>query len=90
MIPSVESSFIAYELDGNEQLQAYTYSVAQRAGIQNLIAAAAEEALAIQLSQDELTVEAIKRRSYLQGQIDILQHLLKLHTEISAASKQSN
>lgn len=83
MTPSIGSSFLAFELEPHEQKQAYTFSALQAIGIQNLIADAAEEALAIQLNSDDLTIEMLKRRSYLQGQIAILRHLLKLHDEFN-------
>ncbi|MNZ92636.1 hypothetical protein D3C78_1116680 [compost metagenome] len=84
MTPSLMSSFLAFELEPAEEVQAYTFSALQAIGIKNLIAAAAEEIVAIQLSADEFTTEMLKRRSYLQGQVAILKHLLERHDEISS------
>lgn len=79
MTPSTDSSFLAFELEPHEMAAAYTFSPLQAVGIQNLIAAAAEEVLAIQLDADETSIPMLKRRAYLQGQVAILKHLLKLH-----------
>lgn len=79
MTPSTRSSFLGYEMSEEEIKQAYSYSELQRAGIQNLIADAAEELLTAPLSENDTDIVAIKRRALLQGQIGILKYLLELH-----------
>lgn len=87
MVPSNLSSFICYELDPTEEAHAYTYTHLQIAGIQNQIAAAAEEMLRTPLDLDETSIEAIKKRSYLKGQIVALKHLLALHDSTTQTSQ---
>jgi hypothetical protein len=83
------SSFIAYELTEVEYRAAYTYNEAQIAGIQNQLAAAAEEFLNLPLDEDDTDIKSIKRRSYLQGQISICKYLLSLHDAVRASSLES-
>lgn len=85
MTPSTTSSFLTYSLEALELQSAYTYSDLQMAGIQNQIAAAAEEILKIPLDVDDSAVQHAKRRAYLQGQIDALKHLLSLHTAFTSS-----
>jgi hypothetical protein len=70
------SSFHCFELTTEEEIQAYTYNDCQVAGIQNLIAAAAEEIVSVALEADQLSLEAQKKLAYTKGQIDILKTLL--------------
>lgn len=84
MIPSTASAFISYELEPLELQSAYTFSAVQLAGIQNLIAQAAEEVLQIPLDVIDTSIPDIKKRAYLQGQIYILRHLLSLNATFSA------
>lgn len=90
MNPSLSSSFLSFDLEPNELKAAYTYSALQAVGIKNLIAAAAEEVMKIQLGSDDLTTEMLKRRSYLQGQVHILQYLLQLHDDVNAPTQETN
>lgn len=83
MKPSLKSSFIAYELEEKEQLAAYNFTSLQLAGIQNLLAAAAEEIINPPLDMDDESLPAIKKRAYLQGQVAILKHLLEMHEAFS-------
>lgn len=76
---SALSSFVAYDLTAIEERSAYTYNEAQLAGIQNVLAGAAEELLKVPLEEDDTSVPGIKRRAYLQGQISALKYLLSLH-----------
>ena len=76
MIASIQSSFIAFVLTSEEEVQAYEYTDLQIAGIQNLISAAAEEILRETLTEDQLSLEAQKKLAYTKGQIDILKCLL--------------
>ena len=72
----IKSSFVAFELTMAEEVEAYTYNDSQIAGIQNLIASAAEDIIRISLTSDELSLEAQKKLSYTRGQIDVLKLLL--------------
>lgn len=76
---STSSSFTAYELTEQEQRSGYTFNEANRAVIQNLISAAAEEFVAVgmQCTTKELSIEERLRVSHLQGQVHILRHLLQ-------------
>lgn len=81
---STLSSFTAYDLTPIEERSAYTYNDAQLAGIQNVLSSAAEELVKIPLSEDDSTIPAIKRRSYLQGQVEALKYLLSLHDSLNS------
>lgn len=72
----VMSSFVAFELTPEEENAAYSYNDCQVAGIQNMIAAAAEDIVRISLSVDELSLEEQKKLAYTRGQIAILKTLL--------------
>ena len=84
------STFVSYDLEPNEQRAAYTFNSAQLAGIQNLIAAAAEELMVARLGEDDLSVDSIKRSAYLQGQIALGKHLLELHDSLRIVEDNSN
>lgn len=77
------SSFVSYELTPSEQVGAYSFTGLQKAGLQNLLSAAAEEYLSKPLDEDDTSIQAIKRKAYLQGQIAILKHLLELSDNLS-------
>jgi hypothetical protein len=79
MKASTLSSFVAYDLTPVEEKSAYTYNEAQLAGIQNVLAGAAEELVKAPLDEDDTSVPGIKRRAYLQGQISAMKYLLSLH-----------
>lgn len=76
MIVDMKSSFVAFSLTLQEEVDAYTYNDQQIAGIQNLIAAGAEEIVSVALTEDQLSLEAQKKLAYTKGQIDILKLLL--------------
>lgn len=76
MRADLQSSFLAFELSTEEELLAYSYTDVQVAGIQNLIAAAAEDILRITLDTDQLSLEAQKKLAYTKGQMDILKCIL--------------
>lgn len=88
------SSFISYDLDSTEQVAAYTYSELQRAGIQNMIAAAAEEFVRLGVDITDMDIESSRRRAYLKGQIEFGKYLLSMHDTMSdlqaEARDQSN
>lgn len=76
MKASILSSFVAFDLTPEEEKAAFTYNDCQIAGIQNLIAAAAEDIVRISLEVDELSLEEQKKLAYTRGQIGILKTLL--------------
>lgn len=82
------SSFISYDLDVVEYRAAYTFNEAQRAGIQNLLAASAEDLLKRLLSEDDTSIEAVKKSAYTQGMIAAYKHLLSLHDSINSPIQQ--
>lgn len=90
MKPSTSSAFLKYDLDPQEVLAAYTYSDMQVAGIQNQISEAAEAILKLPLSEDDTQIANIKRRAYLQGQLEILRYLLSLHQTFSQQLQQGS
>lgn len=77
---SNESSFTAYKLEAIEELAGYTFNEAQRAVIQNLISAAAEDFLlaGLQLDGSELVLSLDEklRLAELRGTVKVLKHLL--------------
>lgn len=81
------SSFISYDLTDLEYRAAHTYNEAQLAGLQNQLAAAAEEMLKAPLDGDDTSIESIKKRAYLRGQVDSLKYLLSLHDSINSPEK---
>lgn len=76
MKASINSSFISFELTTEEEIEAFKYSDAQIAGIQNYIAAAAEELVQALVTNDRNSLEEQVRLAYTKGQIDILKTLL--------------
>lgn len=83
------SSFIAYELTPEEEIQAFTYSDMQTAGIQNLISAAAEEIVSVALTEDQLSLESQKKLAYTKGQIEILKLILARADILREQQKES-
>ena len=75
-----ESSFLAYELDPIEQLSGYTFNAAQRAVIQNMISAVAEDFLLVGLQEDGtelvMSLDEKLRLAGLRGEVRALRHLL--------------
>lgn len=76
MIADVKSSFIAFTLTTEEEREAYLYNDFQIAGIQNMIAAAAEELVQMLITNDRNSLEEQVRLAYTKGQIDQLKCLL--------------
>lgn len=72
----IESSFISFELTTDEEREAFKYNDNQVAGIQNYIAAAAEELVQALITNDRNSLEEQVRLAYTKGQIDILKTLL--------------
>jgi len=93
MQADILSSFIAFKLTPEEEVQAYNYNDLQLAGIQNLVAAAAEEILQVTLEVNQLDLDAQKKLAYTKGQLDILKTLLARSDVIKEQlenSKQQN
>ena len=76
MNPAQLSSFISFDLNAEEELLAYEFSDVQIAGIQNLLAAAAEDLIKVALEAADLSLEGAKKLAYTKGQVDSLRHLL--------------
>lgn len=76
MKANIKSSFVAFELTADEEREAYKYNDYQIAGIQNLIADAAEELVQTLVINDRNSLEEQVRLAYTKGQIDILKSLL--------------
>ncbi len=78
---STKSSFTAYELTPVEETSGYTFNEANKAVIQNLLSAAAEDFLAVGLQGDGkeliLSMDEKLRVAELRGQINILKFLLQ-------------
>lgn len=89
MKASILSSFLAFELTPEEELQAFDYNDLQVAGIQNMIAASAEDILKTTLEVDQLSLDAQKKLSYTRGQMDILKYLLARADALVEERKQA-
>jgi len=76
MKASLMSSFIAFELNEEEELAAFAYNDCQIAGIQNELSSCAEELLKVIMETDEVSLDGAKKMAYTKGQIDILKYLL--------------
>lgn len=88
MKASIMSSFIAFDLTPEEELQAFTYNDCQLAGIQNQLASCAEDLIRVVLETDELSLEGAKKMAYTKGQIDILKYLLARGDAIKEQRKE--
>lgn len=73
------SSFLSYELTEDEMREGSTFSISQRAVIQNQIAAIAEEKIALTFDPSNPLVFT-QREAELTGQIGILKYLLELES----------
>ena len=89
MKASILSSFLAFELTPEEELQAFDYNDLQVAGIQNMIAASAEDILKTTLEVDQLSLDAQKKLAYTRGQMDILKYLLARADALVEERKQA-
>lgn len=95
---SLKSSFTAFELTVQEENSGYQFNEANRAVIQNLLSAAAEDFLAVGLQGDGseliLSMDEKLRVAELRGQINILKYLLQaadtVKQEIEAAQNKLN
>lgn len=76
MKANILSSFVSFELTGEEEAAAYEYNDCQIAGIQNLIAGYAEELIKVVLETDEFSLDGAKKLAYTKGSIDALKYLL--------------
>lgn len=84
------SSFVSFELTPVEHISAYTYNEAQLAGIQNQLAAAAEDFLKLSLSEDDTSISSIKKRAYTQGMINAYKYLLSMHDSVTTPTKEGS
>lgn len=83
------SAFTAYELSEEEMLQGYDFTEANRAVIQNLISANAEELLIVRLDGKMQSEEERVKAAFTSGQIAILRYLLSTGEELKAAERQA-
>lgn len=77
---STQSSYLRYELTEPEIKAGSVFTLNQRAVIQNLIADAAEEKLALTFDPDK-PLQFAQREAELTGQIGILKYLLDLQSQ---------
>lgn len=86
------SSFVAFELTPEEEIEAFTFNELNKAAIQNLISDAAEELLQIRLDGKLDSPEEREKAAFTSGQIEILKFLLAnstaLKEELAAARAQ--
>jgi hypothetical protein len=81
MSPNINSSFLKFNLSEEEHKAGAVFTMSNRAVIQNLIADAAEEKIA--LTFDPLNPQSfIQREAELTGQIGILKYLLSLESTL--------
>lgn len=85
---SLKSSFTAFDLTVAEERSGYNFNEANKAVIQNLLSAAAEEFIAVGLQGEGkeliLSMDEKLRVAELRGTINILKYLL----QVSDATKQ--
>ena len=81
MIPSIESSFLTFTLTPAETKAGSTFTLDQKAVIQNLIGGIAEEKIALTFDPTNPQV-FIQREAELMGQLGILKYLLSLESSI--------
>lgn len=89
------SSFAAFELTPEEEIEGYTFNEMNTAVIQNLISDAAEEILEIRLDGRLADPEEQHKLAFTSGQISILKFLLSNSTVLkeqlaTARASQSN
>jgi len=82
MIPSTQSSFLSYILSPEEIKAGSIFNLQQKAVIQNLIAASAEEKLALTFDPNN-PQQFIQTEAELHGKIGILKYLLELESTLS-------
>lgn len=82
MRPNIDSSFISFDLTPAQVVAGSTFTVDQRAVIQNYIASAAEEKVALTFDPTN-PQQFIQREAELMGQIGILKLLLSLESTIN-------
>ena len=73
------SIFTKYELTEDEVLNAHIYTDLQVAGIQNLLADAAEDLVNIPLDVDDSSVDGKNKRAFTQGMVQAYKYLLETH-----------
>jgi len=83
MLHNTNSSFISYILTVGEQEAGSHFSPEQRAVIQNLIADAAEEKVALTYDPTN-PLKFTQAEAELQGKIGILKYLLELESTFSS------
>jgi hypothetical protein len=79
MLANLSSSFITYNLTPAQVAAGSTFTLDQRFVIQNLIASAAEEKIALTFDPSNPN-SFIQREAELMGQIGILKYLLSLES----------
>lgn len=78
------NDFTSFELDKDEFLAGITYSIAQRAVLQNLLSEAATEKVNLKVNTHHVE-EFIQREAELQGRMYILRYLLEAQSEMEVA-----
>ena len=81
------SSFLSYHLTPAQEAAGSTFTLDQKAVIQNLIASAAEEKIALTFDPTNRSI-FIQREAELTGQIGILKYLLSLESIIPPQSPE--
>lgn len=88
MKPNLESSFISYSLTPAQILAGSTFTLDQKAVIQNLIGGIAEEKIALTFDPTNPQV-FIQREAELMGQLGILKYLLSLASSLENQPEES-
>ena len=81
MRASLKSAFVSYDLTAEETKEGTHFSSAQRAVIQNLLAEAAEEKIALTFDPTN-QLRFVQAEAELQGKIGILKYLLSLDSQL--------
>lgn len=89
VINNIESQFQILPVTEDMMIAGHTFSSAQRAVIQNLIASYAHEHLNLKFDCDKPHLAAIEQ-ARVKGMIDALQYLLDAHNELQLAKDDSD
>lgn len=77
------NDFVSYELTQEEMLLAVTFTIAQRANLQTMLAAAAEEKVNLKVDSTNI-MRFVQQEAELQGKINTLRTLLDGYETIKA------
>lgn len=89
MKASILSSFISFELTPEEEIAAFSFNDCQVAGIQNQVAAKAEELVQMHLEIDQQSLDGQKKLAYTKGYIEAMKYLLAMSDVLAEQRKET-